>query len=54
MFDRHQQLCRTSTDKMPIGLWIIGRPFDEATVLKVADAYEHHTQWHLKYPPISG
>jgi aspartyl-tRNA(Asn)/glutamyl-tRNA(Gln) amidotransferase subunit A len=42
-----------SKDKMPIGLQIIGKPFDEAAVLKVADAYERHTRWHLEYPPIS-
>jgi Asp-tRNA(Asn)/Glu-tRNA(Gln) amidotransferase A subunit family amidase len=46
--------CGISTDKMPVGLQLIGKPFDEATVLRVADAYERHTQWHLKYPPISG
>ena len=39
-----------STEKMPIGLQIIGRPFDDATVLRVADAYERHTRWHLEYP----
>ena len=45
--------CGLSTEKMPIGLQIIGRPFDEATVLKVADAYERHTRWHLECPAIS-
>jgi aspartyl-tRNA(Asn)/glutamyl-tRNA(Gln) amidotransferase subunit A len=39
---------------MPIGLQIIGKPFDEATVLRVADAFERNTEWHLKYPPIAG
>jgi aspartyl-tRNA(Asn)/glutamyl-tRNA(Gln) amidotransferase subunit A len=43
-----------SSDKMPIGLQIIGKPFDEATVLKVAHAYEQHTEWHRRYPTISG
>jgi aspartyl-tRNA(Asn)/glutamyl-tRNA(Gln) amidotransferase subunit A len=46
--------CGLSPDSMPIGLQIIGRPFDEATVLKVADAFERNTEWHLKYPPIAG
>jgi aspartyl-tRNA(Asn)/glutamyl-tRNA(Gln) amidotransferase subunit A len=46
--------CGISADGLPIGLQIVGKPFDETTVLKVADAYERHTQWHLKYPPISG
>jgi aspartyl-tRNA(Asn)/glutamyl-tRNA(Gln) amidotransferase subunit A len=38
---------------MPIGLQVIGKPFDEATVLRVADAYERNTQWHVKYPAIA-
>jgi aspartyl-tRNA(Asn)/glutamyl-tRNA(Gln) amidotransferase subunit A len=45
--------CGMSSEKMPIGLQIIGKPFDEATVLKVAHAYEHHTEWHLRYPAIA-
>jgi aspartyl-tRNA(Asn)/glutamyl-tRNA(Gln) amidotransferase subunit A len=46
--------CGLSPESMPIGLQIIGKPFDEATVLKVADAFERSTGWHLKYPPIAG
>jgi aspartyl-tRNA(Asn)/glutamyl-tRNA(Gln) amidotransferase subunit A len=46
--------CGFSPEKMPIGLQIIGKPFDEATVLKVADAFERNTEWHTKYPPIAG
>jgi aspartyl-tRNA(Asn)/glutamyl-tRNA(Gln) amidotransferase subunit A len=38
---------------MPIGLQIIGKPFDEATVLRVADAFERNTGWHRKYPAIA-
>jgi Asp-tRNA(Asn)/Glu-tRNA(Gln) amidotransferase A subunit family amidase len=45
--------CGMSSEKMPIGLQIIGKPFDEAAVLKVAHAYEHHTEWHLRYPAIA-
>ena len=46
--------CGFSPEAMPIGLQIIGKPFDEATVLRVADAFERNTEWHLKYPPIAG
>jgi aspartyl-tRNA(Asn)/glutamyl-tRNA(Gln) amidotransferase subunit A len=38
---------------MPIGLQIIGKPFDEATVLRVADAFERNTGWRRKYPEIA-
>ncbi len=45
--------CGFSYEVLPIGLQIIGKPFDEATVLRVADAFERNTQWHLKYPAIA-
>jgi aspartyl-tRNA(Asn)/glutamyl-tRNA(Gln) amidotransferase subunit A len=36
---------------MPVGLQMIGKPFDEAAVLKLAHAYEQATDWHLTRPP---
>jgi aspartyl-tRNA(Asn)/glutamyl-tRNA(Gln) amidotransferase subunit A len=38
---------------LPIGLQIIGRPFEEATVLRVAHAYERATPWHTATPPLA-
>lgn len=35
---------------MPVGLQVIGRPFDEGMVLRVAHAYEKATSWHRKFP----
>lgn len=46
--------CGLSSEDLPIGLQIVGKAFDEATVLKVADAYERRTKWHLRYPAIAG
>lgn len=40
-------------DGLPIGLQILGRHFDEATVLRVAHAYQQTTDWHLKRPNLS-
>ncbi|MDI3480926.1 MAG: aspartyl-tRNA(Asn)/glutamyl-tRNA(Gln) amidotransferase subunit [Tepidanaerobacteraceae bacterium] len=37
---------------MPIGLQIIGRPFDEPTILQAAYAFEQATEYHLKKPCI--
>ena len=37
---------------LPLALQIAGRPFDEATVLRVAHAYEQATPWHSRKPPI--
>tara|TARA_B100000315_G_scaffold93266_2_gene85832 strand:+ start:878 stop:2305 length:1428 start_codon:yes stop_codon:yes gene_type:complete len=36
---------------LPLAMQIAGRPFDEATVLRVAHAYEQATQWHNRRPP---
>ncbi|MCP9455329.1 MAG: Asp-tRNA(Asn)/Glu-tRNA(Gln) amidotransferase subunit GatA [Nitrospira sp.] len=44
--------CGMSKTGLPIGMQVIGRPFEEETILQVAHAYEHTTQWHLKKPPI--
>jgi aspartyl-tRNA(Asn)/glutamyl-tRNA(Gln) amidotransferase subunit A len=42
--------CGVTADGRPLGLQIIGRPFDEATVLRVAHAYEAATPWHTRRP----
>jgi len=39
-------------DGLPIGMQIIGKPFAEETILKVAYAYEQATEWHKKRPEI--
>lgn len=44
--------CGFSSEGLPIGLQIAGRPFDEATILRVADVYEANTNWHEKEPPL--
>jgi aspartyl-tRNA(Asn)/glutamyl-tRNA(Gln) amidotransferase subunit A len=37
---------------LPVSLQIVGRYFDDATVLRVAAAYERATSWHKMRPPI--
>ncbi|HEX2928478.1 MAG TPA: amidase family protein, partial [Candidatus Binatia bacterium] len=44
--------CGLDADGMPIGMQIIGRPFDEATIFKVAYRYEQVTEWHKKKPKM--
>jgi aspartyl-tRNA(Asn)/glutamyl-tRNA(Gln) amidotransferase subunit A len=38
--------------KLPIGLQLLGKPFDEANLLKIAHAYEQSTEWHKQRPEI--
>jgi len=38
--------------KLPIGLQILGKALNEATILRVANAYEQSTDWHLARPPL--
>jgi aspartyl-tRNA(Asn)/glutamyl-tRNA(Gln) amidotransferase subunit A len=42
----------TSAPKLPIGLQVVGKAFDEATVLRVAQAYEQATSWTKERPAL--
>ena len=44
--------CGFDGQGLPVGLQIVGRRFDEETVLRVAHAYEQATDWHLRRPPL--
>jgi len=44
--------CGFDRDGLPIGLQIAGRPFDEATVLRVAHAYERTHEWKDRTPAL--
>ena len=38
---------------LPISMQLIGRPFDEATILRAGEAYQQRTDWHTKQPPLT-
>ena len=42
----------TRSPKLPIGMQLLGKPFDEETILRLAYAYEQSTAWHLERPPL--
>jgi aspartyl-tRNA(Asn)/glutamyl-tRNA(Gln) amidotransferase subunit A len=44
--------CGFTKQGLPIGLHIIGRMFDDATVLRAAHTYEQATEWHKQRPPL--
>ncbi len=41
-------------DGLPVGLQLVGRPFEESTLLGAAHAYQQITDWHLRRPPEVG
>src|SRR5919198_1016614 len=44
--------CGFSSAGLPIGLQIIGKPFDEETILQVAYAFEQQTDYHRRKPAL--
>jgi aspartyl-tRNA(Asn)/glutamyl-tRNA(Gln) amidotransferase subunit A len=40
-------------DNLPIGMQIMGKPFSEEIILRIAFAYEQATDWHKKKPQLS-
>lgn len=39
--------CGLTRGRLPIGLQIIGRQFEESAILRIAYTYERATEWHL-------
>lgn len=44
--------CGFDQSGLPIGLQLIGRPFDEATLLQAGYAYEQAHDWYTRKPPL--
>jgi aspartyl-tRNA(Asn)/glutamyl-tRNA(Gln) amidotransferase subunit A len=44
--------CGFSTDGLPIGIQVLGKPFDEGSVIHVAHAYEQRAGWKERRPPV--
>jgi aspartyl-tRNA(Asn)/glutamyl-tRNA(Gln) amidotransferase subunit A len=42
--------CGFTSNGLPVGLQLLGKPFDEATLLRVARAYEREHDWCLRRP----
>ncbi len=45
--------CGFTAGGLPIGLQLVGRPFDEATVMRAGDAYQRLTDWHARRPVVA-
>jgi aspartyl-tRNA(Asn)/glutamyl-tRNA(Gln) amidotransferase subunit A len=44
--------CGFTSGSLPIGLQLIGKHFDEETLLKASSAYEQSTDWHKRRPAL--
>jgi aspartyl-tRNA(Asn)/glutamyl-tRNA(Gln) amidotransferase subunit A len=44
--------CGFDSNDLPLGLQIVGKPWDEATVLRLAYRYETTTGWKTKHPDV--
>jgi aspartyl-tRNA(Asn)/glutamyl-tRNA(Gln) amidotransferase subunit A len=45
--------CGFSAGGLPLSMQVVAKPFAEATALRVGDAYQRLTDWHLQLPPVS-
>jgi len=44
--------CGFSENNLPIALQLVGKPFDEVTILRAGYTYQQNTEWHKQRPPI--
>jgi Asp-tRNA(Asn)/Glu-tRNA(Gln) amidotransferase A subunit family amidase len=44
--------CGFTESGLPLGIQVVGKPFAEETLFRVAHAYEQATDWHTRRPPI--
>jgi aspartyl-tRNA(Asn)/glutamyl-tRNA(Gln) amidotransferase subunit A len=44
--------CGAAPDGRPLAMQLVGRPFDEATLLRLGHAYERATAWHRRRPAL--
>ena len=42
----------TKSPRLPIGLQLLGKPFGEETILRIAHTYEQSTNWHKEKPSL--
>jgi aspartyl-tRNA(Asn)/glutamyl-tRNA(Gln) amidotransferase subunit A len=45
--------CGFDSQRLPIGLQLLGPAFGEEKIIRVAHAYEQATAWHTPEPPIA-
>jgi len=51
-FTAPQSSAAEARPRLPIGLQLLGRPFGEETLLRIAHAFEQSTHWHSEKPSL--
>jgi aspartyl-tRNA(Asn)/glutamyl-tRNA(Gln) amidotransferase subunit A len=46
--------CGFDGDGLPVGMQVIGKPFDEAMLFRIGAAFQAETEFHLRQPPLNG
>jgi aspartyl-tRNA(Asn)/glutamyl-tRNA(Gln) amidotransferase subunit A len=44
--------CGFSDNNLPIALQLVGKPFDELTILRAGYTYQQHMKWYERRPPV--
>jgi aspartyl-tRNA(Asn)/glutamyl-tRNA(Gln) amidotransferase subunit A len=44
--------CGLTRENLPVGMQLLGAPFAEEKLLRIARVFERETDWHLKRPGI--
>ncbi len=44
--------CGFSTTNLPVAVQLVGRPFDELTLITVGALFQNQTGWHRRRPPV--
>ena len=44
--------CGFTSSSLPIGMQLLAKPFNEATLLKTGHAYQQTTDYHTRRPPV--
>jgi aspartyl-tRNA(Asn)/glutamyl-tRNA(Gln) amidotransferase subunit A len=44
--------CGFLASGLPVGMQLVGRPFDEATILRLGHAFQQATDWHKREPKL--